>query len=84
MNCREGFRIIKGRHRFFFRCCKLTRRRRRLLVLMIMLMADESSNFPLQYGADDFGEDMSIDYETLIHILSEDLDPLQVGLLPRL
>lgn len=44
-------------------------------------MADEGSNFPHQYGADDFGDDMSIDYEKLLQLLSEDLDPLQVGLL---
>ena len=48
---------------------------------MIMLMADEGSNFPLQYGADDFGGDTSIDYEALFHMLNEDLDPSQVGLL---
>ena len=45
----------------------------------MLMAADEASNLPLQYGSDDFGEDMSIDYETLIHLLSEDLDPLQVG-----
>ncbi|XP_022926603.1 helicase-like transcription factor CHR28 [Cucurbita moschata] len=44
---------------------------------MIMLMADEGSNFPLQYGADDFGGDTSIDYEALFHMLNEDLDPSQ-------
>ncbi|KAG7033888.1 Helicase-like transcription factor CHR28 [Cucurbita argyrosperma subsp. argyrosperma] len=43
----------------------------------MLMAADEASNLPLQYGSDDFGEDMSIDYETLIHLLSEDLDPLQ-------
>lgn len=49
--------------------------------LMIMLMADEASNFPLQYADDDFDEDMSMEYEKILHLLSEDLDPLQVGLL---
>lgn len=43
-------------------------------------MAGEASNFPLQYADDDFDEDMSMEYEKLLHLLSEDLDPLQVGL----
>ncbi|KAL0542840.1 hypothetical protein IC582_017921 [Cucumis melo] len=43
-----------------------------------MLMAGEASNFPLQYADDDFDEDMSMEYEKLLHLLSEDLDPLQI------
>lgn len=46
-----------------------------------MLMADEASNFPLQYADDDFGEGMSMEYDEFLHLLSEDLDPLQVGFL---
>lgn len=42
-----------------------------------MLMADEASNFPLQYADDDFGEGMSMEYDEFLHLLSEDLDPLQ-------